>query len=162
MKVWQKIISVIALLGAFVLAGFTVLKGFGSDGKGSAENITLGLDLNGGVSVTYQAVGDVSSQDMSDVVYKMMKRIAMYDGAQAYKEGNNRVTVEIPGADDAQKVLEELGKPGALYFIMQYAADGKTANYESSYAVDENGNLTYKTVLKRTIEEIKVTTVLKI
>lgn len=155
MKVWQKIVSVIALLGAFVLAGFTVLKGFGSDGKGSARNITLGLDLNGGVSVTYQAVGDVSSQDMSDVVYKMTKRIAMYDGAQAYKEGNNRVTVEIPGADDAQKVLEELGKPGALYFIMQYASDGETANYESQYVIDANGNLATVTTLKKTIEEIK-------
>lgn len=155
MKAWQKIVSVIALVAAFVLAGFTVINGFGDAKKGSAKNITLGLDLNGGVSVTYQAVGDVSSQDMSDVVYKMVKRVAMYDGAQAYKEGNNRVTVEIPGADDAQKVLEELGKPGALYFIMQYASDGKTANYETQYVVDANGNLGTKTTLKKTIDEIK-------
>ena len=56
MKIWQKIVATVALLGAFVLAGYTVLSGFGNGHKGSARNITLGLDLNGGVSVTYQAV----------------------------------------------------------------------------------------------------------
>ena len=130
MKIWQKIIATIAIVAAFVATGYTVLVGYGEGHKGSAKNITLGLDLNWGVSVTYQAIGDVSSQDMDDVVYKMAQRIEMYDGASAYKEGLNRVTVEIPGATDAQKVLEELGKPGALYFILEYAKDGKTPNYK--------------------------------
>ena len=109
MKIWQKIVATVALLGAFVLAGYTVLSGFGNGHKGSARNITLGLDLNGGVSVTYQAVGEVSTQDMNDVVYKMVKRVEEYDGAQVYKEGSNRVTIEIPGADDAQ-AEQQVGK----------------------------------------------------
>lgn len=155
MKVWQKIVATVALLGAFVLAGYTVLCGFGNGHKGSARNITLGLDLNGGVSVTYQAVGEASSQDMDDVVYKMVKRVEEYDGAQVYKEGSNRVTIEIPGADDAQTILEELGKPGALYFINQYASDDKTANYTSQYALDASGNLKLVTKLNKTLDEIK-------
>lgn len=155
MKIWQKIVATVALLGAFVLAGYTVLCGFGNGHKGSARNITLGLDLNGGVSVTYQAVGEVTSQDMNDVVYKMVKRVEEYDGAQVYKEGSNRVTIEIPGADDAQAILEELGKPGALYFINQYATDDKTANYTSQYAVDASGNLALVTKLNKTLDEIK-------
>lgn len=155
MKIWQKIVATVALLGAFVLAGYTVLCGFGNGHKGSARNITLGLDLNGGVSVTYQAVGEVTSQDMNDVVYKMVKRVEEYDGAQVYKEGSNRVTIEIPGADDAQAILEELGKPGALYFINQYASDDKTANYTSQYAVDASGNLALVTKLNKTLDEIK-------
>lgn len=154
MKAWQKIIAVVALLCAFGFAGYTVISGIGPEKKGSAKNITLGLDLNGGVSVTYQAVGDVSSQDMSDVVYKMTKRVSKYDGAQAYKEGNNRVTIEIPGADDAQKVLEELGKPGALYFISEYAKDGKTENYVSEYYVEKDGSLAHRVTLKRSINEL--------
>ena len=129
--------------------------GYGEGHKGSAKNITLGLDLNGGVSVTYQAVGDVSSQDMDDVVYKMAKRIEMYDGASAYKEGFNRVTVEIPGATDAQKVLEELGKPGALYFILEYAKDGKTPNYKIDYKIQPDGTFTQTYVLNRKIEEMQ-------
>ena len=155
MKIWQKIIATIAIVAAFVATGYTVLVGYGEGHKGSAKNITLGLDLNGGVSVTYQAVGDVSSQDMDDVVYKMAQRIEMYDGASAYKEGFNRVTVEIPGATDAQKVLEELGKPGALYFILEYAKDGKTPNYKVDYKIQPDGTFTQTYVLNRKIEEMK-------
>ena len=155
MKIWQKIIATIAIVAAFVATGYTVLVGYGEGHKGSAKNITLGLDLNGGVSVTYQAVGDVSSQDMDDVVYKMAKRIEMYDGASAYKEGFNRVTVEIPGATDAQKVLEELGKPGALYFILEYAKDGKTPNYKIDYKIQPDGTFTQTYVLNRKIEEMQ-------
>ena len=155
MKIWQKIIATIAIIAMFVATGYTVLVGYGEGNKGSAKNITLGLDLNGGVSVTYQAVGDVSSQEMDDVVYKMAQRIDMYDGASAYKEGFNRVTVEIPGATDAQKVLEELGKPGVLYFIMEYAADGKTPNYKLDYKIQPDGNFKQEYVLNRTIEEMK-------
>ena len=155
MKIWQKIIATIAIVAAFVATGYTVLVGYGEGHKGSAKNITLGLDLNGGVSVTYQAVGDVSSQDMDDVVYKMAQRIEMYDGASAYKEGFNRVTVEIPGANDAQKVLEELGKPGALYFILEYAKDGKTPNYKVDYKIQPDGTFKQTYVLNRKIEEMK-------
>ena len=100
MKIWQKIVATVALLGAFVLAGYTVLCGFGNGHKGSARNITLGLDLNGGVSVTYQAVGEVSSQDMNDVVYKMVKRVEEYDGAQVYKEGSNSCLLYTSDAAD--------------------------------------------------------------
>jgi SecD/SecF fusion protein len=155
MKIWQKIIATIAIVAAFVATGYTVLVGYGEGHKGSAKNITLGLDLNGGVSVTYQAIGDVSSQDMDDVVYKMAQRIEMYDGASAYKEGFNRVTVEIPGATDAQKVLEELGKPGALYFILEYAKDGKTPNYKVDYKIQPDGTFKQTYVLNRKIEEMK-------
>lgn len=155
MKIWQKIIATIAVIAAFAVTGYTVLVGYGEGHKGSAANITLGLDLNGGVSVTYQAVGDVTSQDMSDVVYKMAQRIEMYDGAQAYKEGSDRVTVEIPGADDAQKILDELGKPGALYFILEYAEDGETLNYDIDYKINQDGTFSKAYVLKRTIEEME-------
>ena len=78
MKIWQKIVATVALLGAFVLAGYTVLCGFGNGHKGSARNITLGLDLNGGVSVTYQVSDDNpkwDATDLSDTVYKMQQRL---------------------------------------------------------------------------------------
>ncbi len=122
MKVWKKIVALVVLVAMLGLMGYTVIAGFpGTDGKGKAENINLGLDLAGGVSITYQTVGDVTSQELADVVYKMQQRVDDYDGAQVYSEGFNRVTVEIPGADDATKILEELGKPGSLYFILEYS-----------------------------------------
>ena len=60
MKVWKKILALIVLLGFMGIIGYTVIAGFpGMDGKGKAANINLGLDLAGGVSITYQSVGDV-------------------------------------------------------------------------------------------------------
>lgn len=156
MKVWKKIISLIVLLGVLGIMGYTVIAGWpGTDGKGKASNINLGLDLAGGVSITYQTVGDVTSQELSDAVYKMQQRIDEYDGAQAYAEGSNRVTVEIPGADDATTILEELGKPGAIYFILEYTQDGKTQNYKWETYINENGQSVTGYHLLRNLEDIE-------
>ena len=97
---------------------FTTAVGFDPAGIGAAKNIKTGLDLAGGVSITYQVKGDAPSQeDMDDTIYKLQKRVEGYsEEAQVYQEGDDRINVEIPGAKDANKILEELGKPGSLEF----------------------------------------------
>ncbi len=107
-----------------VLTLFTAAIGWGPTGSGSAKNIRLGLDLSGGVSITYQTVGDEepSAEDMSDTIYKLQQRVQNYSTeASVYKEGANRINIEIPGVTDANAILEELGKPGSLTFTL---ADG--------------------------------------
>ena len=109
------VLLVTILVGAFLI--FTAVVGWGSTAFGSAGSIKLGLDLAGGVSITYQAKGDEApdSSDMNDTVYKLQKRVNEYSTeAQVYRQGDNRITVEIPGVSDASAILEELGKPGAL------------------------------------------------
>lgn len=110
------ILSIIVIAASIYIA-FT---GVGKDNTGGAENITLGLDLAGGVSITYTTVKDnPSDQDIADTVYKLQKRITEqgYTEGEVYKEGKDRINVDIPGVEDANKVLEELGKPGQLEFI---------------------------------------------
>ena len=104
-----------------VLLVITSAVGWGPTGTGAAKNIHTGLDLAGGVSITYQASEeDPSADDMSDTIYKLQQRVEQYSTeSQVYQEGNNRIVVEIPGVTDANKILEELGKPGSLYFIAQ-------------------------------------------
>ncbi len=87
-------------------------------GVGENRNIKLGLDLAGGVSITYKAVEDnPSAEDMKDTVYKLQKRVETYSTeSTVYQEGNNRINIEIPGVSDANEILEELGKPGSLEF----------------------------------------------
>ena len=88
-------------------------------GTGSAKNINTGLDLAGGVSITYQAVGDETptQEQMNDTVYKLQQRVDSYSTeAQVYQEGSDRINIEIPGVSDANAILEELGKPGSLEF----------------------------------------------
>ena len=91
---------------------YTAGIGLGPTGTGSAKNIKTGLDLAGGVSITYQAKEkNPDSESMSDTVYKMQKRVEQYSTeAQAYQEGSNRITVEIPGVTDADEILNDLGK----------------------------------------------------
>ncbi len=108
-----------AIAVLLVLLVYTVGFGFGKTGTGAAKNIILGLDLSGGVSITYQAVGDEdpSAEDMSDTVYKLQQRVQTYSTeAQVYQEGGNRINIEIPGVTDANAILEDLGKPGSLQF----------------------------------------------
>ena len=149
MKKSRGIISLIVIAAVIAFLGFTTIHGLNDKGMGAARNINLGLDLEGGVSITYQAKGDTPSQeDMQDTVYKMQRRVEQYSTeAQAYQEGDNRVSIEIPGVQDANEILEELGQPGSLYFIRQYGSDGT-----ENYSLNADGSA-YE--LNKTIEELQ-------
>ena len=118
MKKGRGILYLVLTVVVIGLLAFTSLFGFTKSKYGSAENIILGLDLSGGVSITYQTVEDnPSSEDMKDTIYKLQKRVESYSTeATVYQEGNNRINIEIPGVTDADKILGELGKPGSLQF----------------------------------------------
>ncbi len=118
----RSIAVVIATVLITVLLGFTVGIGWGPTGTGAARNIITGLDLSGGVSITYRAVtdGTPSAEDMSDTIYKLQQRVSGYSTeAQVYQEGADRINIEIPGVTDANAILEELGKPGSLSFQLE-------------------------------------------
>lgn len=125
------------ILSIVLIVGLVYVTMFGIDksGKGSAKNITQGLDLQGGVSITFEvAEEEFSKEDFEDTYRKMEKRAyELSDEASIYKEGENRITVEIPGSDDAQAVLDKLGKPGSLQFITDYGnADKEKVWFEGS------------------------------
>ena len=128
--------AIVALLLTAIITVFlcyTAGIGLGPTGTGAAKNIKTGLDLSGGVSITYQAKdSNPSAEDMSDTVYKLQKRVEQYSTeAQVYKEGSDRIAVEIPGVTDADQILNDLGKPGSLCFITQTDDDGN-ANFSST------------------------------
>lgn len=116
----KAIITLIVMLALLVLFGYTAIWGWGSEKACSGSDIKLGLDLAGGVSITYQVVGDdtPSAEDMSDTIYKLQQRVDQYSTeAQVYQVGSDRIGVEIPGVTDANAILEELGQPGSLEFL---------------------------------------------
>ena len=118
MKKSKGIISLVLIAALMGLLGFTCAQGFGSSHSGAAKNINLGLDLAGGVSITYQAKDkNPTKEEMADTIYKLQKRVEQYSTeASVYQEGDDRISIEIPGVSDANTVLEELGKPGSLEF----------------------------------------------
>lgn len=148
-------IIVLVVFFVFLLGfGYMTAFGVGTEKTGSAKDIKLGLDLAGGVSITYQAVGEKkpSATDMSDTIEKLKKRVENYSTeSQVYQEGDDRINIEIPGVSDANAVLTELGKPGSLYFIKHYGSDG-SENY-SLVGYKENGKPDYE--LTKTIEELQ-------
>lgn len=130
--------------------------GFGANGS-SASNIKQGLDLAGGVSITYEVVGEEepSAEDMSDTKRKLEQRVQTYSTeAVVYQEGSRRFSIEIPGVTDAEAILADLGRPGSLYFIAETDSEGKS-NYSPQIVSDEEGNMRYEYVLNKTLEELE-------
>ncbi len=154
------------ILSIVLIAGLCFVSMFGIDksGKGSAKNITQGLDLQGGVSITFEvAQEEFSKEDFEDTYRKMERRAyELSDEASIYKEGNNRITVEIPGSDDAQAVLDKLGKPGTLQFVTDFGNKEKEKVWfqgedikdaQPAYNKDENtGAIQYMVALEFTEE----------
>ena len=148
--------AIIVLLVMVLLLGglsYTAVEGIGTEKAGAASGIKLGLDLASGVSITYQVVGEEnpSKEDMADTIYKLQKRVEKYSTeAQVYQEGNDRISIEIPGVSDANAILEELGKPGSLFFLSETDPEGGL-NYTAT--MDENGELVY--IMLRDISELQ-------
>ncbi len=149
MKKNKGIISLVLTAVLIALMGFTVIVGFGKTGTGAMKNIKLGLDLAGGVSITYQVKDDNPSDEaMSDTIYKLQRRVEQYSTeSSVYQEGSDRINIEIPGVTDANAILDELGKPGSLEFKTEdgetviTGADVQTASAKASE--DKMGNREY-------------------
>ena len=124
------IVCLVLLLVAIAVCGFFAADTLNKSKLVTDENgvtmfqdggIKLGLDLAGGVSITYQTVVENPDPvDLADTQYKLLQRVQNYSSeAEVYLEGTNRINIDIPGVSDANKVLEELGKPGSLYFFYE-------------------------------------------
>ena len=157
MKKSKAIIILLCALLVLLGVGYVDLNGVDAEGTASASDISLGLDLAGGVSITYQVVGDEEpdATDMADTIAKLQKRVENYSKeAIVYQEGTDRINIEIPGVTDANKILEELGRPGSLYFIAETDKDGN-ATYSMQAVTDAQGNASYAYALNKTIDELK-------
>ncbi len=122
-----QVLLVVVLIGAFAFVAF---HGIGSANKGNVKNIRLGLDLRGGVSVTYQANKENPTEtEMDDTIYKLQKRVEdVSTEAAVYQEGENRITIDIPGVSNSKEILDKLGRAGSLQFILYTNLTDKDGN----------------------------------
>ena len=144
------ILSIILIAGLCFVAVF----GIGADGKGKAANITQGLDLKGGVSVTFGIVDEeFSTEDFDDTFNKMKQRAFNIDSeASVYTEDGNKITIEIPGQDDIQAVKERLAKPGKLQFITDYGVEGSEKVWLEGSDVEDAEAITTKNETTNAVE----------
>lgn len=117
----NSVLTILVFIVALALGTYTTVIGLGSEKVGTAKNIILGLDLAGGVSITYEIEEDnPTQQEIADTISRLQQRADAYStDSNVYQEGSNRISIEIPGVTDANKILEDMGKPGALEFLDQ-------------------------------------------
>ena len=161
MKKSKAAVILVAILAAFAGLAYYASIILSSTGIGEEMSIPLGLDLSGGVSITYQVMDEnPSAEDMSDTIYKLQKRVESYSTeASVYQVGDDRIAVEIPGVTDASKILEELGNPGSLEFQLSdgtvFMTGDQVANAQAATTTDQYGNKQYVVQLTLTDEGAK-------
>ena len=75
----RAILTILLVLVVAAVSVYTSAVGLGKQHKGSAKNIELGLDLAGGVSITYEInEKNPSDEDINDTKYKLQKRVENY------------------------------------------------------------------------------------
>lgn len=158
----KSIVVLILSLVMTVLLGCVVTLGIDRGHAGSMRNIKTGLDLSGGVSITYEAVSDSpSDEEMSDTMNKLRQRVEQYSTeATVSRQGEKRINIEIPGVTNANEILEELGQPGSLYFVnknSEVVLSGTDVKHAegSSYRDKTTGKTKYAVSLKMTKEGTK-------
>ena len=154
MKKSKGVVILVVILACLLGLGYYASTIISATGDGKDNSIKLGLDLSGGVSITYQIESENPSlEDINDTIAKLEERAENYSTEYSvYQAGDDRITVEIPGVKDANAVLEDLGSPGSLYIINEHDADGNAnysydstaKEYKLNYDIDaliENGSV---------------------
>ena len=162
MKKSKAAVILIVILAALAGLAYYASIILSSTGIGETMSIPLGLDLSGGVSITYEVMDEnPSAEDMSDTIYKLQKRVEGYSTeASVYQVGDDRITVEIPGVSDANAILEELGNPGSLEFQYSdgtvYMTGDQVADAQAGTVQNEYGSKEYVVSLTLTDEGAEI------
>ncbi|HWQ77387.1 MAG TPA: protein translocase subunit SecD [Anaerovoracaceae bacterium] len=121
-KALAVILSVIILFGWYV-----TLMGIGSFAP-IKDQMKLGLDLKGGVYVVMEAQTNATGSDLKQlmsqtqaVIEKRVNQLGLSEPVVMI-EGENRIRVELPGAENATDAINAIGKTAQLQFV---TADGK-------------------------------------
>lgn len=110
------------LLMLLIAIGLSVLsyRGIGAEGKLSVAQIEQGLDLSGGVDIVYEADQEfVTESEMSAAISLLQGRLDWngWTEAEVAKEGGKRIRVQIPGVENAEEAIEQIGQTAQLSFV---------------------------------------------
>ncbi len=139
-KFLSVLVGVIIIFGAFVS-----FKGLGPIQKLS-DKMKFGLDINGGVYVLLEADTDKTGTDLSKLMDQTKSVLENRVNAMGISEatvsieGNNRVRVEMPGVEDAQEAINQIGKTAQLRLFLADGTEVMRGNdiTDSSFTNDTN------------------------
>ncbi|MFR4020206.1 MAG: protein translocase subunit SecD, partial [Clostridia bacterium] len=122
---WKRVLAVVFLF--IIVAGWYVtVCGIGPV-KPIQDRMKLGLDIKGGVYVVMEAKTDLKGEELQKameqtqaVIEERVNQMGLAEPVVTI-EGDKRIRVELPGAEDAQEAIEQIGKTAQLQFAL---ADG--------------------------------------
>ena len=94
--------------------------GIGAERMFSIRQIEQGLDLSGGVDIVYEADQEfVTESEMRAAISLLQGRLDWngWTEAEVAKEGSKRIRVQIPGVENAEEAIEQIGKTAQLTFV---------------------------------------------
>ena len=130
MKTGRKKVFAVLVIIILIAAWFVSFFGIGDKVGTLGKELKYGLDINGGVYVLLEADSKETGTDLAQIMNQtksvLENRVnAMgISEAQVSIEGNNRIRVEMPGVENAEEAIEQIGRTAQLQF---YLADGTLA-----------------------------------
>jgi len=118
--------SAITLTAIFLVMAaliVVIIFGIGSNQHMGIVNIRQGLDLQGGVSILYEAdIPNPSSEDMAAANNLLRNRLDSrgYTEATTAQEGARQIRVDIPGVEEAETAVAQIGATAMLAFTDQW------------------------------------------
>lgn len=118
MKMKGRMMLLLTLIVAVALSAISY-KGIGSKKALSVHRIEQGLDLSGGVDIVYEAdQKSVTDDEMKAAISLLQGRLDWkgWTEAEVAREGDKRIRVQIPGVEDAEEAIQEIGQTAQLSF----------------------------------------------
>lgn len=119
------------------------------------DRMKLGLDIKGGVYVVMEAKTDLTGEELRKnmeqtqaVIEERVNQMGLAEPVVTI-EGDKRIRVELPGAEDAQEAIEQIGKTAQLQFAL---ADGTVVldggNVKDAAVTTDNESAGYAVALE--------------
>lgn len=124
------------------------------------DRLKMGLDIKGGVYVVMEAKTDLKGEELREameqtqaVIEERVNQMGLAEPVVTV-EGEKRIRVELPGAEDAQEAIEQIGKTAQLQFALadgtvvldggnvkdaSIATDNESAGYAVALEFDSKG-----------------------
>ena len=125
------------------------------------DRMKLGLDVKGGVYVVMEAKTDIKGDDLREameqtqaVIEERVNQMGLAEPVVTI-EGEKRIRVELPGAEDAQEAIDQIGRTAQLQFALAdgtivldggnvkdatIATDNESAGYAVALEFDSEGS----------------------
>ena len=150
--------KILSLLVIVILVLGWIISIFGAGPvKKISEQLKYGLDINGGVYVLLEAKTDATGTELSRLMEQTKAVLENRVNAMGISEatvsveGSNRVRVEMPGVDNAEEAIDQIGRTAQLRFLLADGTEVMNGDAVSDAGFDKDGtNGGYKITMEFT------------